>query len=94
MKITEPYFKSIGVLIPTYREAETIGPLVEELREHFPQILVVDDSPLGDSTLSAALSAGADVLGRPPRGRRGLGRRCAWAWPHCVKSAGLSPTSW
>ncbi|MDP2317109.1 MAG: polyprenol monophosphomannose synthase [Pseudomonadota bacterium] len=61
-----------AVVVPTYNEAENIGPLVRALRDALPgvHVLVVDDaSP--DGTAAAAEAADAVVLRRV--GPRGLG---------------------
>jgi len=49
---------SVGVIVPTWQEEETIGPLLEALREAVPaaRVLVVDDSP-NEATVQAALAA-------------------------------------
>lgn len=60
------------VIVPTFNEAENIGPLVAALRAAVPgvHVLVVDDaSP--DGTARRAAEAGAEVLRR--EGVRGLG---------------------
>jgi dolichol-phosphate mannosyltransferase len=61
-----------AVVVPTFNEAENIGPLIVAIRMHLPDahILVVDDaSP--DGTADRAEAAGATVLRRV--GTRGLG---------------------
>ncbi len=61
-----------AIVVPTYNEAENIGPLVAAIRAHLPgaHVLVVDDaSP--DGTADRAEAAGATVLRRV--GPRGLG---------------------
>lgn len=65
------------VVIPTYHEAENIGPLLRQLRNTVPHadLLVVDDAS-ADGTAEVARQVNADlgqieVLGRP--GKDGLG---------------------
>lgn len=65
------------VVIPTYQEAENIGPLLRQLRETVPDadLLVVDDAS-ADGTADVARRinhelGGVEVLGRP--GKAGLG---------------------
>jgi dolichol-phosphate mannosyltransferase len=67
------------LVLPTYNEAENIGPLVRAAREHLragDQILIVDDnSPDGTGAVADGLAAeiaGVDVLHRP--GKEGLAR--------------------
>lgn len=61
--------EDVWVIIPTYDEADTIGPLVEQVRSYGYLVLVVDDSP-NDATVKAADEAGAYVIHR--QGRKGL----------------------
>ena len=60
------------VVIPTYNEVESIGEIVDSLKDSYPKlsILVVDDNSL-DGTASVALAAGAQVLHRSEK--QGLG---------------------
>jgi glycosyltransferase involved in cell wall biosynthesis len=57
---------SISIIIPAFNEAESIGPLVKRLREHYPhaEIVVIDDGST-DGTAAAALGAGAKVFAHP-----------------------------
>jgi glycosyltransferase involved in cell wall biosynthesis len=48
-------------VIPAYRCAQSIGPVVEGVRRHLEQVVVVDDGS-GDSTAEAAAAAGATVV--------------------------------
>lgn len=65
------------VVVPTYQEAENVGPFMAAVREAAPEtdLLVVDDnSPDGTGTLAEAAAAElgrAEVLHRP--GKEGLG---------------------
>ncbi len=56
----------VSVIIPAFNEAETIGPLVERLKELYPsfEIIVVDDGS-SDATAEAARKAGALVFRHP-----------------------------
>jgi len=49
-----------AILIPAYREAATIGPVVRAAREHADVIVVDDASP--DETAARAVEAGAIVI--------------------------------
>jgi glycosyltransferase involved in cell wall biosynthesis len=56
----------VSVIIPAFNEADTIGPLVERLKELYPsfEIIVVEDSS-SDATAEAARKAGALVSNIP-----------------------------
>ena len=62
----------ISVIIPTYNEEKTIGPLVKHLLAHrnalLEEILVADGGST-DQTLHTAQQAGAQVIQSPHRGR-------------------------
>jgi glycosyltransferase involved in cell wall biosynthesis len=51
-----------AIIIPAYNEAQVIGPVIHQIREHcdFP-IFVVDDSST-DNTIDLAASAGARII--------------------------------
>jgi polyprenyl-phospho-N-acetylgalactosaminyl synthase len=52
------------VVVPAYREAAVIRRTISQLRQHFTNVVVVDDgSP--DATASEALAAGAVVISHP-----------------------------
>lgn len=57
---------AVSIIIPAYKEAESIGPLVRQLRELYAQaeIIVIDDGS-GDDTAAAAHEAGAMVYRHP-----------------------------
>jgi dolichol-phosphate mannosyltransferase len=65
----------VGVVIPAYKEAENIGPLIEEISRHFPsaRIVVVDDSP--DQETASAFAklnpANGNLIHRDSKGGRG-----------------------
>jgi polyprenyl-phospho-N-acetylgalactosaminyl synthase len=52
---------SIFVVIPAYNEEQSIGSVIEELRPHYKNIVVVDDGS-ADNTASVSLHARATVL--------------------------------
>jgi glycosyltransferase involved in cell wall biosynthesis len=54
----------ILALLPAYREAETVGPIVSALKQHGFDVLVVDDAS-GDRTGERAAAAGARVVRLP-----------------------------
>src|SRR5689334_16790137 len=65
----------VGIVIPAYREAQSIGALLTDLRRLLPAapIVVVDDSP-DDTTMSAirrACVTDVDALHRSSKGGRG-----------------------
>lgn len=53
--------RDVIAVIPAYRCAQSIGPVVEGVRRHLEQVVVVDDGS-GDSTAEAAAAAGATVV--------------------------------
>jgi glycosyltransferase involved in cell wall biosynthesis len=50
--------------MPLYNEASIVGPVVEELRTHFPHVVCVDDGST-DGSAEVAEIAGARVLRHP-----------------------------
>src|SRR4051812_12807185 len=77
------------LILPTYNEAENVGPIVRAAREQLrdgDQILIVDDnSPDGTGALADALAnelAGVEVLHRP--GKQGLGRAYLAGFAHAL----------
>jgi len=52
---------SITVVIPAYNEEKTIGDIVEELKQHGYDVLVIDDGSV-DNTTEVAREAGAKVI--------------------------------
>lgn len=57
---------TVTIIIPAYNEAESIGPIVKELKALYPdyEIIVIDDGST-DDTGSAAAAAGARVHRHP-----------------------------
>lgn len=53
-----------SAVVPCLNEAATIGPLVRGLREHFQDVLIVDDGST-DDTSARATEVGARVLRHP-----------------------------
>lgn len=49
------------VLVPAYQEGGRIGPVVQEIRKHIPDVIVVDDGSV-DGTALEASQAGATVI--------------------------------
>src|SRR3954452_15514217 len=79
------------LILPTYNEAENIGPMVRAARSHLrpgDRILVVDDnSPDGTGQLADQLATeieGVDVLHRP--GKLGLGRAYLAGFAHALEA--------
>jgi glycosyltransferase involved in cell wall biosynthesis len=62
----------VAVVIPTLNEAESIGPVVEELRRHGVRQIIVADGGSTDDTQGIATRAGARVIDAG----RGYGRAC------------------
>jgi glycosyltransferase involved in cell wall biosynthesis len=57
---------AISIIIPAYNEADSIGSVVQQIRDLYPdaEIIVIDDGS-SDHTAAAALAAGAKVYGHP-----------------------------
>ena len=79
------------LILPTYNEAENIGPMIRAAREQLRDgdtILVVDDnSPDGTGAIADDLAqeiAGVEVLHRP--GKQGLGRAYLAGFAHALAS--------
>lgn len=77
------------LILPTYDEAENIGPIVRAAREQLrdgDSILIVDDnSPDGTGVIADELAAtieGVEVLHRP--GKQGLGRAYLAGFAHAL----------
>ncbi len=64
--------QDVAVVIPTLNEAESIGPVVIELRRYGVQTIIVADGGSTDGTGEVATRAGAQVLAAG----RGYGRAC------------------
>ncbi len=57
---------AVSVIIPAYNESQSIGPLIERIRELYPdfEVIVINDGST-DSTGEAAKDAGAIVYSHP-----------------------------
>lgn len=62
--------EKVAVLIPAYREPDTVAEVVMEARRYLPDVIVVDDAS-GDETAERAEKAGAFVLRRKKNGGKG-----------------------
>jgi len=62
--------EKVAVLIPAYREPDTVAEVVMEARRYLPDVIVVDDAS-GDQTAACAEKAGAFVLRREENGGKG-----------------------
>jgi len=60
----------VAVLIPAYREENTVAEVVMEARRCLPDVIVVDDAS-GDATAQRAEAAGAIVIRREVNGGKG-----------------------
>jgi glycosyltransferase involved in cell wall biosynthesis len=60
----------VAVLMPAYREENTVAEVVTEARRYLPDVIVVDDAS-GDSTPLYAKMAGATVIERAANGGKG-----------------------
>ena len=62
--------EKVAVLIPAYREENSVGEVVMEARRYLPDVIVVDDAS-GDETALRAENAGATVIRREENGGKG-----------------------
>lgn len=62
--------KKVAVLIPAYREENTVAEVVTEARRYLPDVIVVDDAS-GDATALRAENAGAAVIRREVNSGKG-----------------------
>lgn len=62
--------EKVAVLIPAYREPNTVSEVVMEALRYLPDVIVVDDAS-GDETAQRAERAGATVLRRTVNGGKG-----------------------
>jgi glycosyltransferase involved in cell wall biosynthesis len=62
--------EKVAVLIPAFCEERTVGDVVAGVRNHLPDVIVVDDAST-DKTAALAEAAGAKVLHRETNGGKG-----------------------
>jgi glycosyltransferase involved in cell wall biosynthesis len=67
---------TILALIPAYREAPRIAPVVAGVREHLPVVVIDDGSD--DDTAAVAEAAGATVLRQVPNAGKGAALRAGF----------------
>jgi glycosyltransferase involved in cell wall biosynthesis len=65
-------------IVPAYQASETVGPVVEGLRRHVPDVIVVDDGST-DRTAEVAGAAGAQVIRLPVNSGKGAAIRAGLA---------------
>src|ERR1700757_4842653 len=65
------------VVIPCLNEARTILPLVESVREHIHDVIVVDDGSRADTALLAA-KAGAEIIRHEYSRGKGAALNAGW----------------
>ena len=65
----------VCVLVPMYNEVTVVGPVIEELLEHFAHVVCVDDGST-DGSAAVARQAGARVLRHPVNLGAGAARLC------------------
>ena len=69
---------NVLALIPALNEADSIGPIIEEVAARLPT-LVIDDGSV-DGTSELARSAGAEVIRHPQNLGKGAALRTGFAW--------------
>lgn len=69
----------IVAVIPAYQEANEVGRVVSQVRQHGLPVLVVDDGST-DDTAAQARAAGATVLQQPSNQGKGAGLRAGFRW--------------
>lgn len=64
--IINPYPWTLSIVIPAFNEGETIGTIIQQVRQLHPyaELIVVDDHS-SDNTTNVARDAGAKVIRRP-----------------------------
>lgn len=64
--ITAPAWRpsEVWIVVPCHDEGPVIGEVVRELREHFPQVVAIDDGST-DDTHARLLATGATVIRHP-----------------------------
>ena len=72
-----------AAVIPCFNESRAIGELVQRVRQHLTEVIVVDDGST-DRTAEVAKNAGAIVLRHAKR--RGKGAALQTAWRHAHES--------
>ena len=75
--------RQCAAVIPCFNEAGRIGPVVEEVRRHLPNVIVVDDGST-DATQEEAAGAGAEVIRRSVNGGKGVALRVGWKQAHSM----------
>jgi glycosyltransferase involved in cell wall biosynthesis len=76
-----------AAVIPCFNEAGRIGPVIDGVRRHLPNVIVVDDGST-DATQEEAAGAGAAVIRRSANGGKGSALRAGW------QQAGRSGFTW
>ena len=74
-----PHTGMIGVVIPAYDAAKTVGIAAAGALRHLPDVLVVDDGS-ADGTQAAAAASGATVVRHPVNRGKGAALRTGFDW--------------
>lgn len=77
--VAAPIRSASWIVVPAYREAKAIGPVVASLTEAGWPVVVVDDGS-DDDTAVAARAAGARVVRHPVNLGQGAALRTGFAW--------------
>ena len=59
-----PANDDVWVIVPTYNEAEVVRRVIEQLRQHFPNVVGVDDGSK-DASAAEILAGGARLVRHP-----------------------------
>lgn len=95
MNSTPDWPSCCAAVIPCFNEAAAISAVVRAVRNHLPQVIVVDDGS-GDGTANEAAAAGAEIIrhaqnrGKGSALRSGFerARAAGFAWGLCLDGDG------
>jgi glycosyltransferase involved in cell wall biosynthesis len=87
--------RQCAAVIPCFNEAGSIASVIEGVRRHLPNVIVVDDGS-SDGTRGEAVAAGAEVIGHSVNCGKGAALRAGWkqarrlsfSWALCLDGDG------